>query len=123
MPWSITDFDDIVALEDFDGDGSVEGIQSEVGGLMDLLVEALVADGLDTAGTDILGALGDTLTSTFLQREAGYNYAYIVDDKSLGIHNPDYCVQILQQSYEHLTGNPVPSAYILREEKAVAADW
>jgi cytochrome c554/c'-like protein len=83
---TITSFDDILALEDFDGDGSVEGIQSEVGGLLHLLEEALVADGLDTTGTSILGALGDTLKSTFVQREAGYNLAFIEDDKSHGIH-------------------------------------
>jgi hypothetical protein len=120
----ISDFDDIMALEDFDGDGNVEGIQSEVGGLLHLLEEALVANGLDTTGTDILGALGDTLTSTLIQREAGWNYAFIEEDKSHGIHNPDYAVQLLQQSYMHLTGGlPIPNAYILRDEKAVAAEW
>ncbi len=65
----------------------------------------------------------DTLRSTFVQREAGGNYAFVEEDQSHGIHNPDYAVQLLQQSYEYLTGNPVPSAYILREEQAVAADW
>ncbi|NIT60796.1 MAG: hypothetical protein GWN00_32700, partial [Aliifodinibius sp.] len=53
----ITDFDEIMALEDFDGDGNVEGVQSEVEGLSDLLVEALVADGLDTLGVGVEGAL------------------------------------------------------------------
>jgi hypothetical protein len=121
---AITDFDDIMALEDFDGDGTVEGIQSEVAGLLDVLGEALVTDGLDTTGTDILGALGDTLTSTLVQREAGWNYAFVEEDKSHGVHNPDYAVQLLQQSYFHLTGGlPVPNAYILREEQAVAAEW
>ena len=121
---TITDFDDIMALEDFDGDGTVEGIQSEVAGLLHVLEEALVADGLDTTGTDILGALGDTLTSTLVQREAGWNYAFVEEDKSHGVHNPDYAVQLLQQSYFHLTGGlPVPNAYILKEETAVAADW
>ena len=84
---------------------------------------ALVADGLDTTGTDIFGALGDTLKSTYKQREAGYNLAFVEDDKSHGVHNPEYCIQLLQQSYNHLTGTDVPNAKILREEKAVSMDW
>ena len=81
---AISDFDDILALDDFDGDGSVEGVQSEVEGLMHILADALIADGLDTTGTDIAGALGDTLTSTLEQRTAGYNLIYLEDDKSMG---------------------------------------
>ncbi len=110
---TITDFDEILALEDFDGDGSVEGVQSEVQGLLHLLEEAFVSGGLDTTGTDFLGALGDTLKSTYIQREAGYNYAFIEDDKSMGIHNPDYAIQLLQQSYNYLTGGMPAGAYIL----------
>ncbi len=117
----IQDFDDIRALNDFDGDGAVEGVQSEVDGLLKLLEEALLADGLDTTGVGFEGALGDTTRSTFRQREAGYNWAFIHDDKSHGIHNPDYAVQLLQQSIKHLTGMDVPNAVILRNQmKAVA---
>ena len=119
---AISDFDDIMALEDFDGDGAVEGVQSEVQGLMDLLETALVANGLDTTGTDLLGALGDTSTSTIVLREAGYNWAYIHDDKSKGVHNPDYAVQLLQQSIKHLTGSfPANSVSLSYGMKAVGA--
>lgn len=119
----IADFDDIKALEDFDGDGTVEGIQSEVAGLLHMLEEALVADGLDTTGVGVASALGDTARSTYKQREAGYNYMFVEDDQSHGIHNPDYAVQLLQQSYEYLTNTKVPNAVILKNQKAVAADW
>ncbi|MEZ4762264.1 MAG: hypothetical protein R3C26_03340 [Calditrichia bacterium] len=50
----------IFALEDFDGDGSIEGIQSEVNGLIHLIEDALIATGLDTTGLGFEGALGDT---------------------------------------------------------------
>ncbi len=117
----ISDFDDIIALEDFDGDGAVEGVQSEVQGLMYMLEDALVASGLDTTGVGFAGALGDTTRSTFQQREAGYNLIYLEDDKSMGIHNPDYAIQLLQQSIMFITGTTIPNAAILREgEKAVA---
>ncbi|MCF6237603.1 MAG: ammonia-forming cytochrome c nitrite reductase subunit c552 [Candidatus Marinimicrobia bacterium] len=110
---TITSFDEIMALEDFDGDGTVEGVQSEVGGLLHLLEAAFVANGLDTTGTSYMGALGDTLRSTYVVREAGYNYAFVEDDKSMGVHNPDYAIQLLQQSYFHLTGAMPANAYIL----------
>lgn len=119
----INDFDEIMATNDFDGDGRVEGVQSEVQGLLDLLASALVADGLDTTGVGIAGALGDTTTSTFKQREAGYNWVFVVDDKSLGVHNPDYAVQLLQQSYKFITGNNIPNAKMVREDNIVAARW
>ncbi len=110
---TITSFDEIMALEDFDGDGAVEGVQSEVSGLLHLLETAFVANGLDTTGTDYMGALGDPLKSTTILREAGYNYAFVEDDKSLGVHNPDYAIQLLQQSYLHLTGALPANAFIL----------
>ncbi|RMH79674.1 MAG: hypothetical protein D6681_19015 [Calditrichaeota bacterium] len=123
----ITDFDDIPALDDFDGDGVVEGVQSEVQGLLDLLEVALVdsfaARGVDTTGIGLLGVLGDTTLSTFKEREAGYNWAFVHEDKSKGIHNPDYAVQLLQQSYRHLTGQPVPNARMVESDNSVAVKW
>jgi hypothetical protein len=109
----ISDFDEIPALDDFDGDGVVEGVQSEVAGLMHLLEEALLADGLDTTGEGFAGALGDSSISTFKQRESGFNLIYLEEDGSHGVHNPDYYVQLLQQSIQHLTGQPVPNAVML----------
>ena len=119
----ITSFRDIPASGDFDGNGQVEGLQDEVEGLLHLLEEALVADGLDTTGVGTAGALGDTLLSTVLQREAGYNLVYVEDDKSLGIHNPDYCVQLLQQSYLHLTGTLPKNADISAGDNKVVMNW
>jgi len=125
---TITDFDEIMALDDFDGDGAIEGVQSEVQGLLDVLEAALYADGLatvDTAGNelDVADALGDTLYSTFTQREAGYNWVFVVDDKSSGVHNPDYAVQLLQQSYKHLTGSLPLNVVPHYGDRKVTAIW
>ena len=117
---TIEDFEDIMAVADFDGNGQVEGIQTEVTGLMDLLADALVADGLDTTGTDITGALGDSL-ATVKQRSAGWNLVFLEEDQSHGVHNPDYAIQLLQQSYKYLTGNDVPNAVMLRKEEGLMA--
>jgi len=120
---TITTFDDILASGDFDGDGNIEGIQSETQGLLDLLEEALVADGLDTVGVGIAGAFGDTTRSTQLQREAGYNWVFVEEDKSLGIHNPDYVIQLLQQSYKHLTGSLPKNAMKAEGDDQVVGMW
>ncbi|UCF65346.1 MAG: hypothetical protein JSW33_05820 [bacterium] len=120
---TIASFRDIPAAGDFDGNGQIEGLQDEVDGLLHLLEEALVADGLDTTGVGTLGALGDTTRSTVLQREAGYNLAYVEDDKSHGVHNPDYVVQLLQQSYLHLTGTLPRNAHIAAGDNRVVTNW
>ncbi len=117
---AISSFDDIKALYDFDGDRKVEGVQSEVQGLMDVLKMALLASGLDTTGTTFVRALGDTTRAKIKQRAAGFNWVYVENDKSLGVHNPDYAVQLLQQSYRHLTGQDVPAAAIARGDNMVA---
>lgn len=120
---TISDFDEIMARDDFDGDGTVEGLHDEVKGLLHLLEEALVADGLDTTGTDMEGALGDTARSTYKQRQAGYNWVFVEEDKSHGIHNPDYAIQLLQQSYKLLTGSLPLNAVPHYGDRGVAADW
>jgi hypothetical protein len=119
----IASFRDIPASGDFDGNGTTEGLQDEVEGLLHLLEEALVADGLDTTGVGTLGALGDTLRSTVTQRTAGYNFAFVEDDKSLGIHNPDYAVQLLQQSYFYLTGSLPANATIVERSNMAVRNW
>lgn len=136
---SINSFDEIMALDDFDGDGSIEGVQSEVAGLMDLLVTALIdsfnANGITTTGWDadsLHGAIGtvkharapgDTLVVPVLWREAGYNWVFVLDDGSHGVHNPDYTVQLLQQSYKHLTGVLPPAAPPVLAKGTVVGSW
>jgi formate-dependent nitrite reductase cytochrome c552 subunit len=119
----INDFAEIPAADDFDGDGSVEGLQHEVEGLLDLLTASLVADGLDTTNVGIGAALGDSSNSTQLQREAGYNLIFVEADHSLGVHNPDYTIQLLQQSYRHLTGTLPKNMAIVEGDNSVVMNW
>jgi hypothetical protein len=127
----ITDFDEIPALDDFDGDGTVEGVQSEVDGLAELLEEILIDSlealnlGIDTNDPDfdLAHYLGSVDSSTFRMREAGYNWVFIEDDKSHGVHNPDYAVQLLQQSILHIGGTLPQPAAIVRNENEVVGNW
>jgi hypothetical protein len=119
----INNFRDIPAAGDFDGNGVIEGLQDEVDGLMELLVEALVADGLDTVGVGFEGAFEDTLHSNLQQREVGWNVIFVESDGSHGVHNPDYAVQLLQQSYFYLTGTLPKNADIIESDHMAVQNW
>lgn len=118
----ITAFTDIKALEDFDGDGTIEGLQDEVLGLLDNLRDAIVASGLDTTN-GFIEAIGDTSISNPEQRAAGWNWAFVEEDKSKGVHNPDFAVQVLQQSILYIGGTLPENARIVKGEKQVVAQW
>jgi hypothetical protein len=117
----ISDFDQILAKEDFDGDLAIEGVQHEVEGLLALLRQAII--GASTSPEDSLAleqnfesALGDTNVTTRRQREAGYNYLFVDFDSSDGVHNTTYAVQLIQQSILAVNAGKMPrSAHILRE--------
>lgn len=99
---SVTDFD--IALKDYDGDGEVDGVQTEVQHLLDDLSSLLpnskgVLDGL--VKTPV------TATNwTPAQMEAAYNYTFVEEDGSMGIHNTAYTVGLLKASIANLIGKP-----------------
>jgi hypothetical protein len=97
-----------LAHGDYDGDGSVEGIQSEVEGLLGVLAAQLPKDAQGNVRSS--GITADNTTE--VQRMALWNYWLIANDGSRGIHNAGFAVQVLQRSYRELTGNPVPGATI-----------
>lgn len=79
----------INGIADHDGDGIDEGLQDEVHGLLEELYNLLPNDGA--------GHLAITDSSvTLLEAQAAYNYLMIEDDRSLGIHNPEFAVELLQ---------------------------
>lgn len=118
----ITEFTDILAAADFDGNGVIEGLQIEVHGLLNILRDAIVATGLDTTN-GFIDAIGDTSISTAEQRTAGWNWAFVEEDKSFGIHNPDYAVQVLQQTILYIGGTLPTNAPIVRDGKKAVAQW
>jgi len=82
---------------DLDGNGVAEGMQLEVHGLLEKLAELLPPYG----STDI-----NTIDSTWSQKEAQalYNYKSVEEDRSFGVHNPQFIVGILVASIEELGG-------------------
>ncbi len=84
-------------LFDYNGDGMIEGVQTEVQHLLDQL--ALLLPPLGEAKT------GLTIDSTWTraQLEAGYNWQFVANDGSLGIHNTAYAVGLLKASIADLS--------------------
>lgn len=115
------------AYDDYDGDGTLEGIQSETEGLMEL-VKAEIEKRIDGGKggkleeshgkVEFLKADGKTVIPAEQMDEklylASYNYFFVHSDGSRGVHNPPYAVTLLQQSYKALTGSDVPGAAIRR---------
>ena len=115
-------FTDVMAKQDYDGDGGIEGVQEEVVGLLDQLEEAIIehvrerdqASG-DALAADFEGQVGVATVTTPDERKAAYNWAYVAFDGSKGVHNAAYAVQLLQQSILFLEPTQLSSnAYILR---------
>jgi hypothetical protein len=89
-----------IPREDFDGDGKVEGIQTEVEGLLHALGELLPPAGpTAVANKDY----------TVRQLNALWNHNLVEIDGSRGIHNPRFVTGLLRASYKNLTGKEIGS--------------
>jgi len=77
----------------------IEGVQTQVDGLLAELQEALVAKGmLDEEGEPVVGMYPEADASAL------WNYIMIaVEDGSHGVHNPDYTIDLLEASIAALS--------------------
>jgi cytochrome c1 len=91
----ITNFD--FPLFDYNNDGSIEGVQTEVQHLLDQLSALLPPNG--NAKTSL------TIDSTWTrpQLEAAYNWLFVNNDGSHGVHNTAYAVGLLKASIADLS--------------------
>ena len=82
--------------EDFD----INGVQTTVQGLLDELETALIAKGwIDEEGHPTVGSVPAG------EAAALWNWIYIAhEDKSLGVHNADYTIQLLEEGLATLGG-------------------
>jgi hypothetical protein len=93
----MTTFD--LKRDDYDGDGVIEGVQTEVKGLLNKLALLLPPVGV---AKDII-AIDKNWTRP--QLKAGYNYLFVLEDGSYGVHNRAYAVGLLKASIADLTGD------------------
>jgi len=91
----------IIAKEDFDQDGAKEPVQDEVQGLMDKLVNQSGTGLLQRLSPPFYNAAGayignqSTVTRPIEQVAALYNYKFVLEDRSRGVHNATYTFEIL----------------------------
>ena len=90
------------ARQDYNGDGIVEGVQTEVEKVMQDL--AMLLPPLNEPKVAV------TADYTPAQLKAAYNYLFVQDDKSKGVHNTAYAVGIMKASIADLLGTPVAIA-------------
>jgi hypothetical protein len=114
----LQDYGDVQAFADYDNDGTVEGAQHEVEGLLDLLKAQLPQDNTGA----VISMMKDSLKVKGNQKavQGIWNYHFVEDDLSKGIHNMKYTVALLQSSLTNLIGIqfdnvPTPDAYQLSQ--------
>jgi hypothetical protein len=94
------------AAADYDGDGKLENVQEEVDGLLERFI--------NRQGTGLLQKTRDPLYDAqgkFVRTKAEhpvevvaalYNYKFVLEDRSRGVHNSTYAVQLLMDSLKAL---------------------
>jgi len=85
--------------QDYDGDGVVEGVQTEVKGLLARLGYLLPPVNQPKDDIEINSSWNRQ------QLRAGYNYRFVQEDGSFGVHNLSYAVGLLKASIADLTGD------------------
>ena len=105
----LTTFDFPVA--DYNGDGIIEGVQTEVQHLLDKLSTLLPPTNYYA---DASKYMGDGMVKTSISSqtnwpakylEAGYNWQFVDNDESHGVHNAAYAVGLLKASIGDLIGD------------------
>ena len=96
----------ITAKADYDNDGKAEPVQTEVKGLLEYFVNGSGSGLLQQLSPPMYKADGSWNTvkapRTQDQMAALYNHKMILEDRSLGVHNTKYIVQLLYDSIEAL---------------------
>jgi hypothetical protein len=98
-----------LAKNDYDGDGVIDGVQTEVQHLLDRLNTLLPDSTYRSNGVYVADGLVNSVSvktnwpSRFLK--GAWNYQLVNNDLSLGIHNAPYAVGLLKASIADLTGD------------------
>ncbi len=98
-------------VQDYNGDGIIEGVQTEVHHLLDKLSTLYPPSGYQTnANYYIADGKVKTSLSTYTNMpakflNAAYNYQFVSMDNSFGIHNAPFAVGLLKASIGDLSGD------------------
>lgn len=103
---NIQSFEDIQAAYDYDGNGKIESVQVEIQGLLDQLRAVLPKGSDGEPMTTLADFKKDSMSvkNSPNSYPAIWNYYFVKNDKSMGVHNTKYAVAILRASLSTLTG-------------------
>ena len=90
--------------EDYDQDGVVSGVQQEIANMMVQLVALLPPYNGLYVSNNLIFAASATSPDDMKRRKAAYNYWFVYEDRSLGVHNPKYAAALLRASIDDLRG-------------------
>ncbi len=118
----VSDFDHISVVAtsrpgggDYDGDGTVNGVQTEVDGLLTNLVTKMLSTGMTigSGGSHWTNYANRTNSPVVygVQRNAAWNEYLIERELSHGVHNTAFTVRLLQWSYTVLSTNTGGGSY------------
>jgi hypothetical protein len=98
-----------LVVADYDGDGKIENLQEEVQGLYEKLINSKGTGLLQTMKNPPYDAQGKFKDSKSKYPNdvvaALYNYKFVQEDRSRGIHNANYAIQLLMDSIKALDKN------------------
>jgi hypothetical protein len=112
----VTSFDEFIAPQDFDGNGTVGSWEDEVNGCIKNLRIALPPVGVDSVAWQLIARDSNNVNL----RKAYWNYLMISKDGSNGLHNPFYSIQVLLTSKNYAVGikqtsNVVPETFSMSQ--------
>jgi hypothetical protein len=107
-----TSFSQFQASMDYDGNGTVEDVQTEVKGCLTKIASLLPHN---PDGTFIYANI-----TTLTQKQAYWNYQLIANDGSYGMHNAKFAFDVLTKSISALTG--ITPVELLSFDAAVASN-
>ncbi len=99
----VTSFSDFMAPADYDGNGLVQDWQTEIAGCIENLAKALPHTGVDSVSWSMIAADSNNVNL----RKAYWNWQLISQDKSKGLHNPFFAVQVLMASISPISVKPI----------------
>ena len=93
------------AKADFDHDGTIEYVQQEVQGLLDKLLNTKGTGVMQTMANPMFkpdGAFTNNTKVVYTNDQLGAyaNLLYVIEDKSLGVHNATYAIELLMDSIQ-----------------------
>jgi hypothetical protein len=113
----IKSFDDIMAKADWDDDGSIEPTRHEIEGLLHRLDELLPPNSTpDEVNTNYKWAATDPpakIEARKLLAKAWFNFRFVEEDRSMGVHNAGYAITLLRRSIASLTTGDIGAAEII----------